>query len=216
MNSGWGYQYFPFTTSSQGFLTSCEEGKSTIISLSATFSKEASCSGPSLQYLDGSKCLVYYQKAAGLGGTYHFVNPQYVLIPFADASNGNQTISWYQNTLTQNGLTIGQQIDIPSEERCVAYEKECIARAYEYLISRSEACHPCYALKENSPFLCTTSKGKTVLEILSLSVSNTLAVFSFLVALAPMILSSFANRFSTRRASKEDEEEYDDEEDDCV
>jgi hypothetical protein len=64
--------------------------------------------------------------------------------------------------------------------------------------------------------LCTTSKGKTVLEILSLSVSNTLAVFSFLVALAPMILSSFANRFTTRRASKEDEEEYDDEEDDCV
>lgn len=224
--SGWGYRYFPFATSSQGFLTSCEEGKSleltitntqrTIISLSATFNKEASCSGPSLQYLDGSKCLVYYQKVAGLGGTYHVVHPHYVLIPFADASNGNQTISWYQNTLTQNGLMIGQQIDIPSEERCVAYEKECVARAYEYLISRSEACHPCYTLKENSPFLCTTSKGKTVLEILSLSVSNTLAVFSFLVALAPMILSSFANRFSTRRASKEDEEEYDDEEDDCV
>jgi hypothetical protein len=65
--------------------------------------------------------------------------------------------------------------------------------------------------------LKSESKGKTTLEILSLSVSNTLAAFSFLVALAPMILSSFANGVPTMRVSKEEgDDDGDDDEDDYV
>lgn len=89
--------------------------------------------------------------------------------------------------------------------------------AFELLFEKVEACHPCNTFKDNSPFVCTKSKGKTTLEILSLSVSNTLAAFSFLVALAPMILSSFANGVPMMRVSKEEgDDDGDDDEDDYV
>ena len=99
----------------------------------------------------------------------------------------------------------GDQFFYPDSGPCEAYENECVIQNINqiYALGEGEACHPCEHFKSNSPFLCTKSKYKTTLEILSLSVSNTLAVFSFLVALMPMILSSFTNRLSTIRVSKE-------------
>ena len=230
-----GYMYFPFTTSSssQGFLIDeCDEGKSllstignpqwTILSLSATFNKEASCSGSSVQYVDGTRCAVRFSTTNGDGGAqdsnnrdYTYVQPKYVLLPLANTAG----VSWYQNVITHDGVTfaMGSAGYVPSEERCLAYEKECATQAFKHVISISEECHPCNAFKDNSPFLCKKSKYKTTLEILSLSVSNTLAVFSFLVALAPMILSSFANRLSTKGVSKEEgDDDGEDDEDDSV
>jgi len=230
-NSGWGYRYFPFAMSSESLafhdrndgcstadIVGADDAWWEIIPASTSSVHNASCS----QYIDQTKCAIYYRSAIDGGKAISFVAPSYALIPSTPS-----TAPWASNAVVvlDNGSvanfpnsdgTAVQYWPPSNQERCTSYEKQCATRALEVLLEATEACHPCYTLKENSPFLCTTSKGKTVLEILSLSVSNTLAVFSFLVALAPMILSSFANRFSTRRASKEDEEEYDDEEDDCV
>ena len=113
----------------------------------------------------------------------------------------------------------GAILSYPDSGPCEAYEKECVTQNINqiYALGEGEACHPCEHFKSNSPFLCTKSKYKTTLEILSLSVSNTLAVFSFLVALVPMILSSFANRVSTIRVSKEEgDDDGEDDEDDSL
>ena len=218
--SGWGYKYFPFKTSSMSLIVhgrddgcaldavvpdaTIYQALATGISTSATYVHNASCS----QYIDQTQCAVNY-------ASNNVVDPQYVLLPSPSNTSG---IGWYQYTTIKNGVTFNNQGGFPPpEERCVAYEKECSRRAFEVLFENAEACHPCYVFKDNSPFLCIKSKGKTTLEILSLSVSNTLAAFSFLVALVPVILSSFADRVSTMRVSKEErDDDGEDVEDDSV
>ena len=219
--SGWGYKYFPFTTTSTAYIYSGRDdgctidavvtdySLATIISPSATYVHNASCS----QYIDQTQCAVYY---SGAGTVHSFVDPRYVLV----ASIPNNS-TWRSGAYAQSDSGIVDfglgSIDIRSrapsnDERCVSYERECATRAFELLFEKAEACHPCSTFKNNSPFLCTKSKTKTTLEILSLSVSNTLAVFSFLVAVAPMILSSFARnkRVSPTKGVHSKEEEDDD------
>lgn len=197
---GWGYTYYPFGTNSKSYRPH-ENCTSSLVPTSwvdevllPNFDVSTSCQGASL----ANSC------RAARWDQFH---PIYVL------TNGTVL-----NTEPGNSVSY-TLYSYPDSGPCEAYEKECVSQHINqiYALGEGEACHPCEHFKSNSPFLCTKSKYKTTLEILSLSVSNTLAVFSFLVALVPMILSSFANRVSTMRVSKEEgDDDGDDDEDDYV
>jgi len=184
----WGYTYYPFGTNSKSYSPS-ESCSSSLVRTSwvdevllPNFDVSTSCQGASL----ANSCRV-----ERWSGVFH---PIYVL------TNGTVLN-------TEPGDSVSYTLySYPDSGPCEAYEKECVSQHINqiYALGEGEACHPCEHFKSNSPFLCTKSKYKTTLEILSLSSSNTLAVFSFLVALMPMILSSFTNRVSTIRVSKEE------------
>ena len=184
----WGYTYYPFGTNSKSYSPS-ESCSSSLVQTSwvdevllPNFDVSTSCQGASL----ANSCRVQRWD-----GVFH---PIYVL------TNGTVLN-------TEPGNSVAYTLySYPDSGPCEAYEKECVIQNINqiYALGEGEACHPCEHFKSNSPFLCTKSKYKTTLEILSLSSSNTLAVFSFLVALMPMILSSFTNRVSTIRVSKEE------------
>ena len=200
----WGYSYYPFGANSRSFKPSenCPyvNAQFDIEFLLPNFDVSTSCQGASLTnscrgeilHMEGTKEIIF--------------RPVYVL------TNGTKLNSPHSSVA-------GKMFSYPDSGPCEAYEKECAIQNINqfYALGEGEACHPCEHFKSNSPFACTKSIYKTPLEILSLSVSNTLAVFSFLVALAPMILSSFANRVSTMRVSKEEgDDDGEDDEDDSV
>jgi len=196
----WGYTYYPFGANSKSYGAGKECQDSLVQTswvdevLLPNFDVSTSCQGASL----ANSCRVE-QWGEGVGGGLG-LHPIYVL------TNGTvlHDMMWYS---------------YPDSGPCEAYEKECVLQYFKtrYALGEGQACHPCEHFKTNSPFLCTKSKGKTTLEILSLSVSNTLAAFSFLVALVPVILSSFADRVSTMRVSKEEGDDGGgDDEDDSV
>jgi hypothetical protein len=197
----WGYTYYPFGTNSKSYSPS-ESCSSSLVRTSwvdevllPNFDVSTSCQGASL----ANSCRV-----ERWGGVFH---PIYVL------TNGTVLN-------TEPGDSVSYTLySYPDSGPCEAYENECVIQNINqiYALGEGEACHPCEHFKSNSPFLCTKSKYKTTLEILSLSVSNTLAAFSFLVALVPVILSSFADRVSTMRVSKEErDDDGEDVEDDSV
>ncbi|CAL6352519.1 unnamed protein product [Bathycoccus prasinos] len=201
-SGSWGYGYYPFGANSRSFRPnencspSYPTNEAVYKVLLPNFDVSTSCQGASL--------------ANSCGATIGSVNIQTKEVTFRPVYvTSNDTV-----------LTLyGAIFFYPDSGPCEAYEKECVTQNINqiYALGEGEACHPCEHFKSNSPFLCTKSKYKTTLEILSLSVSNTLAVFSFLVALVPMILSSFANRLSTIRVSKEEGDDGGgDDEDDSV
>jgi hypothetical protein len=180
-SSGSGYQYYPFRNVPQTwkripdkcYMSYDEYPYRRMIPFDRLFDAQTLC--PGIQ-LDSTRCAVYYWTFANFGSTA--LSVYYIVQPAVNgSSDGFQTI---------DGITFGQ---INFVQRCIAYEKECATQTYKYMLSKGDECHPCYAFKDNSPFLCKKSKGKSTLEILSLSVSNTLAVFSFLVAIMPMLLT---------------------------
>lgn len=172
-----------------------------LINFSTPFDVQTNCaSSPLKNYFDGTRCGVYnyttndsHSDAAfsivyvgndeaeaeswrwfttdyETGDFYGSANRYYIADPSDWASSGY---------LAQ---------DFTTEVRCVPYEKYCMLQAYKYLFEKGEAsCHPCEYFKSNGPFSCTKETKKTSLEILSLSVSNTFAFFSFLVAVTPMV-----------------------------
>lgn len=199
-SGSWGYGYYPFGANSRSFRPnencspSYPTNEAVYKVLLPNFDVSTSCQGASL----ANSCRV---------ARWNQFHPIYVL------TNGTVL-----NTEPGNSVSY-TLYSYPDSGPCEAYEKECVSQHINqiYALGEGEACHPCEHFKSNSPFLCTKSKYKTTLEILSLSVSNTLAVFSFLVALVPMILSSFANRLSTIRVSKEEGDDGGgDDEDDSV
>lgn len=196
----WGYTYYPFGTNSKSYSPS-ESCSSSLVQTSwvdevllPNFDVSTSCQGASL----ANSCRV---------ARWDQFHPIYVL------TNGTVLN-------TEPGNSVAYTLySYPDSGPCEAYENECVIQNINqiYALGEGEACHPCEHFKSNSPFLCTKSKYKTTLEILSLSVSNTLAAFSFLVALVPVILSSFADRVSTMRVSKEErDDDGEDVEDDSV
>lgn len=199
-SGSWGYGYYPFGANSRSFRPnencspSYPTNEAVYKVLLPNFDVSTSCQGASL----ANSCRV---------ARWDQFHPIYVL------TNGTVL-----NTEPGNSVSY-TSYSYPDSGPCEAYENECVTQNINqiYALGEGEACHPCEHFKSNSPFLCTKSKYKTTLEILSLSVSNTLAVFSFLVALVPMILSSFANRLSTIRVSKEEGDDGGgDDEDDSV
>ena len=157
--------------------------KATLITFDKRFDAESLC--PGIQ-LDSTRCAAFVettQRSPSIAKEPIF---QVFYIGGQPAVNGSSS-GYYQKIFqTIDGITFGSTNSV---QRCIAYEKECVAQTYKYMLSKGDECHPCYAFKDNSPFLCKKSKGKSTLEILSLSVSNTLAVFSFLVAIMPMLLT---------------------------
>lgn len=81
-------------------------------------------------------------------------------------------------------MTEGTFFGIP---RCDFYERQMSKEAYEFVYSH-ENCHPCDGFKFNTPFHCETQVRKSAGEIIALSVSNTLALFGFLVAVGPALI----------------------------
>ena len=71
--------------------------------------------------------------------------------------------------------------------RCDFYERQMSKEAYEFVYSH-ENCHPCDGFKFNTPFHCEKQVHKTAGEIIGLSVSNTLALFGFLIAVGPALV----------------------------
>ena len=197
----WGYTYYPFGANSRSYSPS-ESCSSSLVQTSwvdevllPNFDVSTSCQGASL----ANGCRV-----ERWDGVFH---PIYVL------TNGTVLNTDSVDSVSHTSYSY------PDSGPCEAYENECVIQNINqiYALGEGEACHPCEHFKSNSPFLCTKSKYKTTLEILSLSVSNTLAAFSFLVALVPVILSSFADRVSTMRVSKEErDDDGEDVEDDSV
>ena len=77
----------------------------------------------------------------------------------------------------------------PSSEaaRCYFYEKEISRQAYEYIYSY-ENCFPCDSFKYNAPFYCEQDVHKGAAEIIALASSNAMALMSFFIAVAPLVL----------------------------
>jgi len=90
--------------------------------------------------------------------------------------------SWDQLNLPP--MSVGTFFGIP---RCDFYERQMSKEAYEFVYSH-ENCHPCDGFKFNTPFYCEKQVRKTAGEIIALSVSNTLALFGFLLAVGPALL----------------------------
>lgn len=89
---------------------------------------------------------------------------------------------WDQHNLPQ--MKEGTFFGIP---RCDFYERQMSKEAYEFVYSHKN-CHPCDGFKFNTPFHCERRVRKTAGEIIGLSVSNTLALFGFLVAVGPQMI----------------------------
>ena len=199
-SGSWGYKYYPFGANSRSFRLNENCSPSYVDTLSVTevllpnFDVSTTCQGASL----ANSC------RAGTG-MLNMQTKEVTFRPVYVMANGTVLNS------VPGGISF--IFSYPDSGPCEAYEKECVLQNINqiYALGEGEACHPCEHFKSNSPFLCTKSKTKTTLEILSLSVSNTLAVFSFLVAVAPMILSSFARnkRVSTKGVHSKEEEDDD-------
>ena len=71
--------------------------------------------------------------------------------------------------------------------RCDFYERQMSKEAYKFVYSH-ENCHPCDGFKFNTPFHCEKQVRKTAGGIIGLSVSNTLALFGFLIAVGPALV----------------------------
>ena len=160
-SSGWGYEYFPFGANTRSYDAS------------------GNCTAPS--YIPPS--LIVFPSSFDLSTSCPGVS---VNASCQFDLNGNIFRPLYVET---TGTTLyGKFLD---SGRCKAYEKQCVVQAINQVLPTGEgdACDPCETFKSNSPFLCKKSQKKKPLEILSLSVSNTLAVFSLLVAVTPMFLT---------------------------
>lgn len=185
----WGYQYYPFGTNSKSFRSNencsplyVDIAHATEILL-PNFDASTSCQGASL----ANSCV------AG-SGMMNFETKEITFKPVYVMANGT--------VLNHVPDFLGFYFTYPSSGPCEAYEKECVLQNINktYALGEGQACHPCEHFKTNSPFLCTKSKGKASLEILSLSVSNTVALFSLLVAVAQMLL----NKLSSLECAKND------------
>ena len=177
----WNYIYFPFGANNPDFVPTgnCAQsrnvssnGNGFLINFSQNFDLSTSCPGIQIEASCGFSML-RMQRSTGM---------HYEFTPF------------YVGTTASGGFSVDGAIwqhakDVPS--RCEAYEKQCVVQAINqiYAMGEGEACNPCEHFKSNSPFNCKKEQKKKLLEILSLSVSNTLAVFSLLVAVAPMFLA---------------------------
>ena len=89
---------------------------------------------------------------------------------------------WDQHNLPP--MSEGTFFGIP---RCDFYERQMSKEAYEFVYSH-ENCHPCDGFKFNTPFHCEKQVRKTAGEIIGLSVSNTLALFGFLITVGPALV----------------------------
>ena len=96
-------------------------------------------------------------------------------------------------------MTEGTFFGIP---RCDFYERQMSKEAYEFVYSH-ESCHPCDGFKFNTPFHCESKVRKSAGEIIALSVSNTLALFGFLVAVGPALIRALKIGDGTKEVEKD-------------
>ena len=176
-----------------------------LIDFSIPFDVQTNCNSSSLKdYFDGTRCGIYnyttadsYKKIAFsmvyVGNDEAETYPSFMLDDQTGLKYGSANsflahldiVGFYTGL---NWTTTGEFGNFSIDQRCVPFENYCIAQAYKYLFEKREAsCHPCKHFRNNAPFRCTKEIKKTSLEILSLSVSNTFAFFSFLVAVTPMV-----------------------------
>ena len=105
-------------------------------------------------------------------------------IAFKERSVG-LTVTYPPNAMgSLNKKFAGQ--DLTTSERCSAYESQMAADAFNYIYTY---CHPCDDFASNAPFICRTTKTKNeVLEVISLAVGNTFAVFDVIIIIVAAIL----------------------------
>jgi len=183
-----------------------------LINFSTPFDVQTNCASSSLKdYFDGTRCgvynyttndshsdaafsIVYVGNDEAVSG-YNYDMPEEPNFFTRDESTGLTYGSANEYYVYEYNYRLSHYWKLPaytqkwsSDERCVPFEKHCIAEAYKYLLEKQDAsCHLCEHFKSNAPFSCTKEIKKTSLEVLSLSVSNTFAFFSFLVAVTPMV-----------------------------
>lgn len=90
------------------------------------------------------------------------------------------------------------------QNRCDFADRQIAKETYEYVYSWPN-CHPCDSFKRAPPFSCSRSVPKGAIEILALSLSNTLFFLSWLVWFGPILFMRWKR--NQLKAGQEEEPE---------